>query len=266
MAGAKEISLGKDYGCWRTDDVSRYCLGVNDQGQMANGEVDAALATTPVLSAFPPPLAQIRSSYYFSCAVQGDSGAVHCTGGNTLAECDPHASNTAPVLDASSTPALPRAARVVALSAYGGCAIVGDDTEVSCWAGSNNGENGAASGYYGVVQTDGGTLTGVVGLAGGVYFFCAVTYDGHVYCWGQDVEGYLGRGEAGVDTASPVAAPVVDGDGGILGGVVHVAAENAHTCALKANGEVWCWGGNEPADGRGLDASSGPVAIPRRAF
>jgi alpha-tubulin suppressor-like RCC1 family protein len=80
-------------------------------------------------------------------------------------------------------------------------------------------------------------LTDAVSVSVGVDHACAVMGDGTARCWGLDAFGELGDGQ---DTAFlPTPTPVAG-----LTGVKAVTAGASHTCALKADGTVACWGGN----------------------
>ena len=88
-------------------------------------------------------------------------------------------------------------------------------------------------------------------LALGTGHSCAVTKDKKVQCWGSNIKGQLGD-----DTTTSRGHPayVVDGDGssGHLTGIVEVVTEDDHTCALKNDGKVLCWGrGGEGQLGHG---------------
>jgi hypothetical protein len=63
---------------------------------------------------------------------------------------------------------------------------------------------------------------------------CAVTLDGAVLCWGQNLDGQLGTGDAR-SRALPTRVPGIDG-------VRAVRLGEAFTCALREAGDVWCWG------------------------
>jgi cysteine-rich repeat protein len=105
-------------------------------------------------------------------------------------------------------------------------------------------------------------LTDVVDIstAGGFTFqhTCAVVADGTAWCWGYNNTGQLGNGVNGIGTES--AIPVqVEG----LTDAVSIAAGGDHTCAVLADGTVWCWGGNlrgQLGDGT-TDSSNVPVQV-----
>ncbi len=93
-------------------------------------------------------------------------------------------------------------------------------------------------------------------IAAGASHTCAVTGDGHVKCWGNNVNGQLGNG-----TFERSMTPVQ-----VLGveDVVSLATgSGAHTCALTKAGGVKCWGDNEYGQlGNGnTTASSSAVAV-----
>ena len=93
---------------------------------------------------------------------------------------------------------------------------------------------------------------------------CAVTLDGAVLCWGQNLDGQLGTGDAR-SRALPTRVPGIDG-------VRAVRLGEAFTCALREAGDVWCWGaarlqlfGDDPPTPRArpapLRGSSGLTAL-----
>ena len=64
---------------------------------------------------------------------------------------------------------------------------------------------------------------------------CLTTTSGEGACWGANESGQLGQ----KPTAKPSTQPAVVPD---LPRVSLVSAGAEHSCALTANGEVWCWG------------------------
>lgn len=106
-----------------------------------------------------------------------------------------------------------------------------------------------------------GQCVGVTGLVAGRDFACALHStegSGEVYCWGGNATGQLGRGAT--FTTSMAAADRVLIGGEVLGEVTLVAASAAasHSCAIRLDGTVVCWGDND--DGQCGSAASNPAA------
>ena len=64
---------------------------------------------------------------------------------------------------------------------------------------------------------------------------CALTRDGAVYCWGDNLYGELGTGGSPSQSTVPLA---VSG----LGASRSVSVAETHTCAVTSSGGVFCWG------------------------
>lgn len=147
---------------------------------------------------------------------------------------------------ATSTEALTDVEEVSAGAEFS-CARSGNG-QVRCWGYGAFGQlgNEATGDQYQpvvVVNTTGsGPLTGVTQLSSGWSHSCVVVDGGQVRCWGENGEGQLGDGTR-VDAFRPVVVSNDTGTGALTG-VVAVAAGEAHTCALKSNGQVRCWGDN----------------------
>jgi alpha-tubulin suppressor-like RCC1 family protein len=74
-------------------------------------------------------------------------------------------------------------------------------------------------------------------VSAGGFQTCALRSDGTVECWGSDSSGQLGNGNPLTNSSTPV---IVSG----LTNVTQIAAGKYHTCALRNDGTVWCWGEN----------------------
>jgi alpha-tubulin suppressor-like RCC1 family protein len=122
----------------------------------------------------------------------------------------------------------------------------------------------------------GTSVTGVEEIAAGGFHSCARWSDGTVRCWGEDEFGQLGDNgsparcavDVGTDAGHAGDAPlkpcgrtpqlVVD-----LPAATAIAAGEAHSCAVLADGGVACWGANEAGqlgDGTTTDRHT-PVAV-----
>jgi alpha-tubulin suppressor-like RCC1 family protein len=90
-------------------------------------------------------------------------------------------------------------------------------------------------------------------VAAGNAHTCAVTTTGLLYCCGGNANGELGNGTQDPIQLTPVQALN-------LSGVTAAAAGVAHTCAIAANGGVWCMGFN--GDGELGNNSTNSTSIP----
>jgi alpha-tubulin suppressor-like RCC1 family protein len=92
---------------------------------------------------------------------------------------------------------------------------------------------------------------------------CAVLADGTVWCWGLNDRGQLGTGDP-TDSNRNVATRVTkDQAGNVFDHVVDVAVGGKHTCALKDDKQLYCWGDNsylQVAPMTGLEIARAPVA------
>jgi len=92
----------------------------------------------------------------------------------------------------------------------------------------------------------------VVEVAAGTTHTCARTADGSMWCWGTNYLGELGDGTR-ISTSSPVRVAFLGND------VAGIAVGQAHTCALKTDGTLRCWGYNVDGElgvGTTTDATS----------
>jgi hypothetical protein len=142
---------------------------------------------------------------------------------------------------------------LIAASSDQVCVALADGT-VRCWGGYKfDGPGQVVPGLSGVTQLALGDLNGVGGDDAGD-FACAVLMSGEVRCWGKNGLGQLGDGTHN-DSAAPVA--VLEG-GKPLTGVTSIASALGHSCAVRTDGSVHCWGGYSVwAKG---DGTAGPVS------
>lgn len=135
----------------------------------------------------------------------------------------------------------------VALASQAACARKTDGS-VFCWGSNAQGQLGHAPGTNGDAACGASQcnavpkqVMGVTAqqLGAGAQHFCALTTTGAVYCWGVNSDGQLGRGSLSASSSSPAIVPTLSGNVVALAGGLA-----AHSCAVKGDGTVWCWGLN----------------------
>lgn len=77
-------------------------------------------------------------------------------------------------------------------------------------------------------------------LTAGGFHSCGLKNDGTIWCWGLNESGELGLGDS-ADRATPTQTGCPGG--ACLGGWSAIGAGSFHTCAIRGDGELWCWGG-----------------------
>ena len=108
-------------------------------------------------------------------------------------------------------------------------------------------------------QTAGGTLlTNIKRISAGGSHTCALKKSNQVLCWGNGDRGRLGVGDT-TDYETPQRVHDVGSNGTtFLTGVEQVTTGHNHTCALKTDETLFCWG-----DGRigalGYDVAADPL-------
>lgn len=102
---------------------------------------------------------------------------------------------------------------------------------------------------------------------------CAVQSDGSAWCWGEGISGELGSNDP---SSSVLPVRVLFDEWNLLraGGEIpyvgrstgegpYTSPGSQHTCGLKRDGTLWCWGGNTFGQ-RGDGTASSAVPIPIR--
>lgn len=155
-----------------------------------------------------------------SCAV-AQGGQVTCWGWNYSA-----GGGSSTFAEPSPTPVVGlKNAISVSAGYWNSCAVQSDGT-VWCW-----GQDAISP-----VAVTG--LTGAIAVSVGESHACALAADGTVRCWGDNGYGQLGVGRDAPSSAVPVKVTGLEN-------VVSLSAGTQHTCALRKDGTIACWGFNE---------------------
>src|SRR5690606_11371452 len=112
---------------------------------------------------------------------------------------------------------------------------------VYCWGRGSSGQLGTGQFSQSAEPAPATLPASATTLGVGHGHACAILDDGRLYCWGQNTEGQLAQSDPwtgpGVNSAVPlVVAPSMSWS--------MVAAGQGHTCAIRTDGSLWCWGRN----------------------
>ena len=255
-AGAIDIAAGVNHTCAITGDGDVFCWGLNNKGQLGNGDSSGASSNTPVLARLPGQVTakQVSVGGQHSCAVT-TAGDLYCWGGNTDGQL-----GIGSVGGSKDTPAKVGLGNVKQVSAAGiyTCAVT-NSSDAYCWGDNFSGQfgNGSIGGQSSspqqvnlanVSQISAGGEDGT-SSSGSPAHTCAATTSGQGYCWGANAFGQLGTGSSGPDQASPQK---ID-----LAGITALSAGEIHSCAIGIGSRAYCWGNSaEYQLGNGND--SGP--------
>jgi hypothetical protein len=83
-----------------------------------------------------------------------------------------------------------------------------------------------------------GQLSDASAITSGTGFSCALSTSNGAVCWGASLKGQLGVTISNTGGRRHIPQ-LVDG---LRSDVVSIAAGVSHACAVKTDGNVWCWG------------------------
>jgi serine/threonine protein kinase/alpha-tubulin suppressor-like RCC1 family protein len=242
LGGVVQLAAGRFHSCalLRTGTVA--CWGWNNSRQVGNDTTEDQLS--PVMVPALANVRQIAAGEQTTCALL-QTGQVLCWGLLLRG-----ARGQPTVIDGL------QGATSVAVGGFHGCATVADGS-LRCWGQNGNGQLGDGTDDLRFAAVPVVGLANVVQVVAGEQHTCALDRAGFVWCWGQQEQGQLGNGHR---AREPVTRPT------LVPGVTDVAALAAgesHTCALRRDGSVMCWGSNAQGAvgvaGEGTQAS--PVVV-----
>lgn len=135
------------------------------------------------------------------------------------------------------------------------CAITNDDA-LYCWGINDNGQLGDGTETNRAAPTQIGSNQDWIAVSAGARHTCGIRSDHSLWCWGDRTDGQVGDGSTAGNRHVPIAvAPQAHW--------TDVSAGISHTCALRTNGSIWCWGDN--LAGQLGDSTNEPSSTPLRA-
>lgn len=252
LTDAVAIAAGNVHTCALKSNGTVACWGSNGGGSLGDGTTTDR--HTPVAVAGLANVVAITAGLGDTCALR-DDGTAACWGDNGSGQGG-NGSQFSPVKTPVAVSGLTHAVAIVA--GYDHVCALKDDGRVVCWG--NNALRQLGDGSANNYST---TPTGVVGLtdaaaiSAGLYFSCALKADGTAVCWGNNSSGQLGDGSTASLSTTPVA---VSG----LTGAVAIASGGNHSCALRTDGSMVCWGSGgrgELGNGDNTANATSPVNV-----
>ncbi|MBI4083652.1 MAG: Ig-like domain-containing protein, partial [Candidatus Lambdaproteobacteria bacterium] len=266
---AVAIAAGGEHSCALLDNGSLKCWGNNGNGQLGlrdaahrgneSGEMGDALPAVNLGTGRTAVAVAVGEDN--TCALL-DNGTVKCWGNNTVGQLGQ--GNTTRRGDSTAAghemgDALPpidlgsgRTAVAISSGGFSNCALL-DDGSLKCWGSNiygqlglghadNRGDIGGEMGDA-LPAVDLGTGRTAMVIDAGYWNTCARLDNGTLKCWGLNAAGSLGLG----DTTRRGDEPNEMGDNLPAVDLVfgnRIAAGLDHTCALRDDGMVKCWGSN----------------------
>lgn len=256
LASVLSIAAGFAHSCALLANDTLRCWGSSQFGQLGNGSTTQQTLPAPVSTLAGAMTARLISAgASHACAIRS-TGALACWGNNGNGQLGDGTTTSRALATA-----VPGQTGLVALAtgSFHTCTLRVDGL-VSCWGSNGTGQIGNGVTGANVLSPFATSITDAVALVAGTAYTCALRVGGSVRCWGDGRLGQLGDG-ALVINPTPVQPS------GLGSNIVALGAGVFHTCALRFDGSLRCWGRNEfgqVGDGTGLDqptqrAVSGPA-------
>ena len=240
---AVAITDGNNHNCAILDDGSVRCWGRNNLGQLGDASNTNKISPATVNLGFNRTAVSISAGIDFTCALL-DNGNISCWGDNSygiLADGTTTNSNIPVTVNHSA------GNRPVSIASAGKsvCAIM-ENGSVRCWGKS-----------YTVLSSGGTVTNGSIDIAipsgrtaveidGTAWHTCVILDNSSMNCWGVNTNGQWGDGScssvtsgsgcSGTDSNTPVYSD-------LSGSAIAIATGTDSTCALLANYDLQCWGG-----------------------
>ena len=122
--------------------------------------------------------------------------------------------------------------------------------QVLCWGGNAFGDLGTGDTQDTVVPTPvvaNGQNSAYIALAGAGDHNCAIDDQHSLWCWGRNSSYELGTANSGPAYRPYPIRPGCEAENSqknCFSDWVDVATGSFHTCAIRADGQLYCWGGN----------------------
>ncbi len=248
---ADALSAGFGHTCAVTRLGGVKCWGDNSYFGLGDGTRDPTSSPVDVIG-LQDRVTDVSAGSFYTCALMA-GGAVKCWGYglNGQLGIGIETVSDGPVLVSG----LSAKVRAITAGPRHACALTSAG-DVLCWGNNEFGQLGDGTETNSAVPVHvAGLGPGVLAIAAGDYYSCALTAARGVKCWGQNGAGQLGDGTF-ANSSTPVNVLGLDSV------IAAVSPAVGHTCALTVAGRVKCWGTNGVGElGNGIPSSSLPAPV-----
>jgi len=278
------VSSGKDHTCAIDSDYIGHCWGLNEFGQIGNGialstitakRFDLSENWGSIDDNGDLKMGSIDSGTLHSCALKTDTfdttkKTLWCGGINNFGQLGigSTANQSAPVqiIGPDATAPLENW-QYVSTGHFHSCAIT-DTGALYCWGKNSHGQLATTNNANNIgnwsLQT--AISAGTSGddwqmVAAGASHTCGIKNTDELWCWGDNFTNQMGLNSANpsdpADPGNKQISPVQVMEDGLttpfmakdvaIGGYTNDSDHSAggHTCAIKTDGTLWCWGEND---------------------
>jgi hypothetical protein len=221
-----QFASGDQHSCAVKTDGTLWCWGVNSWGQLGYGSgfdgSDYMIYPPAQVSALGGKATEVQAGSQHTCAREKD-GSMWCWGFNASGQLG------------SSVDSGVQPAQVPGIA----IAHIADmsTSDQATYAIRTDGSLAYFSDSFSYDLSN--LVNSVMQASAGRYHACAVETDGTLWCWGANDQGQLGVGldDGSTETDTPIQVTSLGSS------VAQVSAGGESTCAVKADGSAWCWGG-----------------------
>jgi alpha-tubulin suppressor-like RCC1 family protein len=258
------IEAGKHHTCALDHGGGVHCWGANNLGQLGNGTTNTAGTPTPTPQLVGTGYTRFSSGADQNCALDG-SGTLFCWGNNEAGQAgfEPRFAITTPQPAGCYDPTSPTCFHDWVHVGTGDWVTCGirQNGQLYCWGANTYGGRGTGPPYGNNEVSDPmrvGPGIQWADVQGGYRHTCGLDMNDKLYCWGSNDkrqvlpidESFIGT-PVQIETDEPL-------------GFTAVAAGRTHTCAIRADRTLWCWGGNDFGQIGAGQPSATPVPRPTR--
>lgn len=255
----RQISLGRHNTCAIDVHDKLFCWGQNLYGEIGDGSTTDSMTPVRVYMPNDEKVEVVAVGYYHTCAILKNNTRLMCWGRNMHGRL-----GDGTILDKnypSRTFEGDKIVTQVSLGRQHTCAVTDFGKKLYCWGHNSFGQVGDGETTRTHLSPKNiidftNTENKIVQISLGRFHSCALLYfhdekRNVLKCWGFNKSGQVGDGthndETGRDgdmTQNQVITPTVIA----IDDVARVDCGDFHTCAIKKDGSLFCWGQN--LDGR----------------